>query len=396
MFSEQVLRLEPELIACRRALHADPELSFEEYRTTDYLIRELQSIQGVEVKRPAKTGAVAVLRGKKIRSAVESGKRPEILAFRADIDALPIQEETGLSFSSRNPGVMHACGHDGHTAMQLTAIRILAERSDEWGGEVRFLFQHAEEKPPGGAVELFQAGVMDGVDELYGMHLSSSFPTGSFGVRPGALTSATDRFEVWIKGSEGHSAYPEQCTDPVVTAAEVILALQTIVSRKIAAAEPAVVSVCQVAGGSVYNVIPQEVRILGATRTFSRETREKLPHMMEQIISGVCHANGADYTFDFQKGYASVMNDAILTEQSRERIARVFGKDAVLSIGPLMPGEDFSALTENCPGFFVELGARSEEKGCVVPHHNRKYLMDEDALKYGTEYIVQTVLDRLG
>ena len=387
MFSEEVLKMETSVIEWRRYLHENPELSFEETGTTEFLLSQLKDLPGVTVTRPARTGCVATLKGTDC-----AGK---CIAFRADIDALPIQEETGLPFTSRNAGVMHACGHDGHTAMQLGAVKLLSEKRHLLKGEVRFLFQHAEEKPPGGAEELYKAGVMDGVDELYGLHLSSSFPTGVFGVRAGALTSATDRFEITIKGSEGHSAFPELCVDPVVTAAEVIVSLQTIVSRKIAAVEPAVISVCQINGGNVYNVIPEEVHLTGATRTFSHKTRENLPGWIEQILHGVCNAHGASYSFDFQKGYASVINDPILTGQSRDRIIHCFGDNAVLEINPLMPGEDFSALQVKCPAFFVELGAGDPEKGCNIPHHNRFYKMDEDALKYGLEYICQTVLERL-
>ena len=318
-----------------------------------------------------------------------------VLALRADIDALPIQEETGLPYASTVPGVMHACGHDGHAAMQLAAAKLLAAERTSLKGEVRFLFQHAEELPPGGAVEMLKAGVMKGVDELYGMHLSSNFPTGTFGVRPGALTSATDRFDIRVIGKGGHSAFPETCVDPIVIAGEIVGALQTLVSRRIQAVEPAVVSVCMIHAGEAYNIIPGEVAITGSTRTFSKETRERLPKLMEELARGICAAHGADCDFKFTLGYASVMNDKALTVSSRKVIEEHFGESAVLEIDPLMPGEDFSALQEDCPGFFVELGARSEEKGITFPHHNCRYLMDEDALKYGVEYLYQLVRSRL-
>ena len=235
---------------------------------------------------------------------------------------------------------------------------------------------------------------MEGVDELYGLHLSSLYPTGKFGIREGALTSATDRFEIRILGSEGHSAYPELCVDPVATAAEVILALQSVVSRKTAADDPVVISVCQVNGGTAYNVIPQEVVIAGATRTFSEATRSRIVEWMEQVTKGVCAAHGASYTFDFRKGYASVVNDKALTRQAAGLIRDTFGEDAAFDIGLLMPGEDFSAL-QTCPAFFVELGAGTRE-GYSVPHHNRHYRLDEDALVFGAEYICRTVRSRLG
>ena len=191
MISEEVLALEPDIIAWRRHMHQNPELSFQEVHTTAYLTEELKKIPGLTLEFPTKTGVVAVLKG------VQPGP---VLALRADIDALPIQEETGLPYASTVSGVMHACGHDGHAAMQLAAAKLLAAERTSLRGEVRFLFQHAEELPPGGAVEMLKAGVMEGVDELYGMHLSSNFPTGTFGVRPGALTSATDRFDIRVIG----------------------------------------------------------------------------------------------------------------------------------------------------------------------------------------------------
>lgn len=387
MISKQVLDLEPQFIAWRRELHAVPELSFQEVQTTEFLLKHLRSIPGLTIEQPTKTGVVAVLRG------AHPGRT---IALRADIDALPIQEETDLPFASKTPGVMHACGHDGHAAMQLAAAQILAGEREQLHGEVRFLFQHAEELPPGGAVEMVKAGVMEGVSEVYGMHLSSNFPTGTFGVRAGALTSATDRFDIEVIGKGGHSAFPETCVDPVVTAAQIITALQTIVSRRVRAVEPAVVSVCMVQGGQAYNIIPGEVNLTGSTRTFDRETRRTLPQTMENIVRGICEAAGASYTFRFSQGYASVINNAALTQAARQTIQTAFGEQAVLEIEPLMPGEDFSAFQENCPGFFVELDARNEANGCTFPHHNSRYLMDEAALKYGVEYLCQLVRSRLG
>ena len=386
VFDSKVLEAMPDMIAMRRSLHQHPELSFEEFQTTDYIARILGAVPGLRIERPAKTGLIAVLKGL-------AGEGRKTL-LRADIDALPITEENDLPFRSENPGVMHACGHDGHTAMLLAAAKILAAERERLTGEVHFLFQHAEELPPGGAAELYELGIMDGIDELYGMHVSSNYPTGKFGVRAGALTSATDRFDVKIIGKGGHSAFPETCVDPMVIAGEVITAFQTIVSRRIRAVEPAVVSICEIHGGSAYNIIPGEVTLTGSTRTFSEETRKALPEVMEQIVRGLCDAAGATYEFSFSKGYASVINDREMTDLGQALIEKRFGKEAVLPIDPLMPGEDYSALQKNCPGFFVELGARSEEKGITAPHHNKNYLLDEDALLYGLQYWVDLVRSR--
>jgi len=386
VFLPEVLEIEGKMIAWRRHLHKKPELSFQERQTTDYILEQLGDVPGLELTTPTKTGVVATLKG------AQPGR---VIALRADIDALPIQEETDLLFASETDGVMHACGHDGHTAMQMAAAVLLSQKREQLHGEVRFLFQHAEELPPGGAEEMVKAGVIRGVSEIYGMHLSSSFPTGTFGVRSGALTSATDRFDIKIIGKGGHSAFPETCIDPVVTAAQTIVALQTVVARKIKAIEPAVISVCMLQAGQAYNIIPGEVSLTGSTRTFDRKTREELPSTLEQIVKGICESAGAMYEFQFTRGYASVTNDQVLTDNGRQLIQRTFGKPAVLEIDPLMPGEDFSAFLDFCPGFFVELGARNEKEGCIVPHHNSKYLMDEAALRYGAEYLYELVQDRL-
>lgn len=386
MISREVQAILPQCIAWRRHLHAHPELSFEEKETTAFLIHELKQIPGLSLKTPTDTGVVAILKG---------GHPGKTIAIRGDIDALPIQEKTDVPFASQNPGVMHACGHDGHTAMLLAAVKLLSEKREEMHGEVRFIFQHAEELPPGGAQQMQEKGVGQGVQEFYGYHLSTNFPTGTFGIRPGALTSATDRFDIVIRGKGGHGAFPETCVDPVVIAAQVILALQTIVSRRIQAVEPAVVSVCMVEGGQAYNIIPGEVKLTGSTRTFDPDTRSALPGMIERIVRGCCDTAGADYDFAFTLGYASVLNDPKLTLSSRQVIEKTFGKEAALDISPLMPGEDFSAFLQDAPGFFVELGARNEQTGCDMPHHNALYKMDEDALAYGIEYLYRLVLSRL-
>ncbi|MGN0709379.1 MAG: M20 family metallopeptidase [Anaerovoracaceae bacterium] len=390
-FEDEVKAGITEMISWRRSLHEMPELSFEDVQTTEFIIKTLEEIPGIEIKRPAKTGALAVLKG-----TAQGKGRAGVILLRSDIDALPIEEENDLPFKSKKRGVMHACGHDGHTAMMLEAAKILAAHRDSFAGEVRFLFQHAEELPPGGAAELAGAGIMEGVDELYGMHLSTSFPTGTFGVRAGALTSATDKFTIRVKGRGGHSAFPEMTVDPIVTAAQIVTALQTVVSRNIKAVEPAVLSICEIHAGDAYNIIPDEVELTGSTRTFSEETRDAVPERIRQISEGICAAAGAECECEFSRGYASVINDKKLTSECRDLIARDFGEKAALDIDPIMPGEDFSALQKDCPGFFVELGARSEEKGITAPHHNGRYLMDEDALPYGLQYWVDLVINRLG
>lgn len=385
--SEEVKAIEKEMIGWRRHLHRHPELSFQEAETGRFIEETVRSFgDEIEIQRPAGDSVMAVVRGK------NPGRT---IAFRADIDALPIKEENDLPFVSESSGVMHACGHDAHTAILLATVKLTYDMRERLNGEVRFFFQHAEELPPGGAAEMVAAGVMEGVEEIYGLHVSSNYDTCTFGIRSGALTSATDRFEITVVGKGGHSAFPETCVDPIVAGAQIITALQTIVSRQTAAVEPAVVSVCMVTSGQAYNIIPGDMQITGSTRTFSRETRAALPGKMERLVRGITSACGADYRFEFIKGYSSVINDEMLTQNVERLLSEQFGKEKVQQIDPLMPGEDFSAFSEICPGCFIELGTKNPEKHCDAPHHNKNYRLDEDAMVYGVEYFLRLIEDRL-
>lgn len=373
---DEIQRIAPQIIEWRRYFHQHAELSFEEYETTAFIIRQLEAFGGIEISRPAKTGVVAKIIGEK------PGKT---IALRADIDALPMKEINALSYVSKNEEAMHSCGHDGHAAILLGIVKLFSTKKAEMAGTLVCIFQHAEELPPGGAVEMVKAGVMEGVDEIYGLHLSSSFPTGSFGVRAGALTSATDRFDITVIGKGGHSSMPESCVDPIVAGAQIITALQTIVSRNIKAMEPAVLSVCKVQSGHAYNITPGEMTITGSVRTFSKELRNTIPELIETITKGITQSFGAEYRFRYELGYSSVINDQELTETAKRVIQDWFGKDNLLMIDPVMPGEDFSAFTDEtgCPGCFIEIGAADSEKGTDKPHHNPAYLMDEEGLFYG-------------
>lgn len=387
LLSEQVLAIEKEMIGWRRHIHQNPELSFYEAETSRFIEDTLKSFGGsIGITRPTPTSVMAVVRGK---------KPGRVIALRADIDALPIKEENGLAYASKNQGVMHACGHDGHAAVLMASVKLASLMADQLSGEVRFLFQHAEELPPGGAAEMVKAGVMEGVEEVYGLHVSSNYDTCTFGLRSGALTSATDRFEITVIGKGGHSAFPETCVDPIVIGAQIITSLQTIVSRQVQAIEPAVLSVCMAEAGQAYNIIPGTMQITGSTRTFSPKTREDMAVRIERIVKGVTSSYGADYAFEFIKGYSSVINDEELTKNAERILTSQFGKERVARIDPLMPGEDFSAFSELCPGCFIELGTKNPVKHCDQPHHNCNYQMDEDALAYGVEYFIRLIQDRL-
>ncbi len=388
-FEPAVSALEPKLIEWRRHLHAHPEVSFEETETTAYIAGVLNEMGVDAIDRPTKTGLVAHIYGTKPGT-------PAVVGVRADIDALPMPEHNDLPYRSTVENVMHACGHDGHTAMLLGLARLLQDAKDSFCGEARLIFQHAEELPPGGAIELLRAGAVDGVDAMLGLHLSSNFDTGVFGVKSGVLTANVDRFDVTVVGKGGHCAFPEQCNDPVLAAGEIVLALQSVVSRRVAANEPAVVSVCEIHGGTAYNIIPNEVKLTASVRSFGDGTRKLIERDAEKICESVAAAHGCTADFVWESGYPSVINDARMTALASERIRSRFGADRLLTIGCIMPGEDYSYFLDGRPGFFVELGTRNAAKQTDRPHHNPNYRMDEDALKAGLQYefdMVQLLLN---
>ena len=376
--------LERQAIAWRRHLHAHPELSFEEHETTRYIEQALAEIGGLEVDRPTESGVVARL----------YGARPgKTLALRADIDALPITEETGLEFSSTRPGAMHACGHDGHTAMLLAAAKVLVGRRDELAGEVRFLFQPAEEVPPGGARAFVEAGVMDGVDLIVGAHLFSTVEVGKIAAPVGPMTAAADIWDAEVQGKGGHAAMPHQAVDPIVVASEVVLAFQQLVSRSVDPIKSAVVSVTRFEGGTAHNVIPEAVKLAGTVRTFDPEVRTTMRAGMERVLRGVTDAHGAGYSFEYVEGYDPVINDAEAAELVRAAAVAELGEDVLVEQPPIMGGEDFSAYLSRAPGVFFVVGAG--EKGWT-PHHHPRFTIDENAFRNGIAVFVRTALDYLG
>ncbi|HET9683157.1 MAG TPA: amidohydrolase [Gemmatimonadaceae bacterium] len=376
------------VVAWRRKLHQEPELSFHETRTAAFIAETLAGFGGLEISRPTATSVVARLVG-------TSGG--PVLAMRADIDALPIHEANEHGFVSTSPGVMHACGHDGHTAMLLGAARVLASRrGGELRGEVRFIFQHAEELPPGGAAELVAAGVMKDVDLVIGAHLWLPLPFGQVGVKAGALMASPDTFRIVIEGAGGHAAMPQLTVDSVAIAAQVVTNLQHVVSRAVDPLASAVVSVTRIAGGTAANVIPGSVELEGTVRTFDPALRERIPQLMERIIAGVTSAHGARYRWTYERGYHPVLNDEQATDLLRRSVVRALGAAALTEAVPTMGGEDFSAYQQRAPGAFFFIGARNEERGIVHPHHHERFDLDERALDYGTRIFVAAAEEYLG
>lgn len=374
------------VIGWRRRLHQEPELSFHEERTAQFVYDTLCGFEGFEVSRPTATSVMARLRG---------AHPGPVLAMRADMDALPIQERNTHDFISRNPGVMHACGHDGHTAMLLGAAQVLSGMRHELHGEARFFFQHAEELHPGGAEEMVNAGVMDGVDAVIGAHLWSPMDVGKVGVGIGAMMAAPDTFTIVVKGKGGHAAIPQQTVDSIAVAAQVVTNLQHIVARTVDPIDNAVVSVTQFHAGTTFNVIPETAELAGTVRTFDAALRDRMPELLERIVKGVTQAHGAAYDFTYERGYRPVINDVRVSERMRRIVRDTLGPETLIDFRPTMGAEDFSAYQQRAPGTFFFVGARNEARGIVQPHHHERFDIDERALDLGTRLFVAAARDFL-
>ncbi|MDM5201320.1 MULTISPECIES: M20 family metallopeptidase [Fictibacillus] len=379
--------LKDQVIEWRRHLHRNPELSFHEEQTSQFIYETLESFGNLELSRPTKNSVMAKLTGS------EKGR---VLAIRADIDALPITEENDVDFISQNSGVMHACGHDGHTAMLLGAAKILSQKKDQMKGEIRFIFQHAEEVFPGGAEEMVQAGVMDGVDAVIGTHLWSPLEVGKIGIVYGPMMAAPDTFFLTVTGKGGHAALPHQTIDSIAVASQVVTNLQHIVSRNIDPLGQLVISVTKFTGGTTHNVIPGSVELCGTVRSFDPEIRDQAPLLMERVIKGITEAHGAAYEFKYEKGYRAVINEDNVTRLLQETAEELYGGESVEQMKPTMVGEDFSAFLQQTDGCFFFTGARNEEKGITYPHHHARFTIDEDALERGVAMFVRTAEKMLG
>ncbi|MGG4440099.1 M20 family metallopeptidase [Brevibacillus fortis] len=377
--NKAVEEIKDQVIAWRRYLHENPELSFHEEKTAQFVYETLLGFGNLEVSRPTKNSVMARLIGS------EPGK---VLAMRADMDALPITEENTFEFVSKNPGVMHACGHDGHTSMLLGTAKLLSGMKDQIKGEVRFFFQHAEEVFPGGAEEMVQAGVMDGVDMVIGTHLWSTMEFGTVGICPGPMMAAPDTFWITVLGKGGHAALPHQTIDSIAIAAQVVTNLQHIVSRNADPLDNLVLSVTQFVGGTTHNVIPGAVEICGTVRSFDKDLRESVPGLMERVIKGITEAHGAAYKFKYEFGYRPVINDAEVTKLMEEVVEESLGAEWVEHMRPTMGGEDFSAFQQKAPGCFFYVAAGNKEKGITYPHHHPRFTIDEAALEVGVKMFV--------
>jgi amidohydrolase len=369
----RVADLADEITAWRRDFHENPELLFDVHRTAGIVAEKLKSFGCDEVVTGlGRTGVVGVIRGR----SNNSGK---VIGLRADMDALPIEEATNVPHKSKVPGKMHACGHDGHTAMLLGAAKYLAETRN-FDGTAVVIFQPAEEGG-GGGNEMLKDGLMErfGVHEVYGMHNMPGIPVGQFAIRPGPMMAAADRFTIHIEGKGGHAARPHDCIDPVVVSAHVITALQTIASRSADPLDSVVVSVCTVKAGDAFNVIPQTAMLLGTVRTLSPEVRDLAETRIRAIVENVCAAFGAKAEVDYDRGYPVTMNDPDKTEFMADVARAVAGENAIdTTIPPLMGAEDFSYMLEQRPGAYIFLG-----NGDTAGVHHPAYDFNDEASPYG-------------
>jgi len=375
-----------DVVAWRRHLHSHPELSFQEHETAAYVEARLQEFGGFTVTRPTATSVLATLRGQ---------APGPVIALRADMDALPIEEESGVPFASERPGVMHACGHDGHTAILLGVARVLGERPELVRGELRFIFQHAEELFPGGAQELVDQGVLDGVDEVIGLHLQSPEESGTLQLRAGPMMAAPDAFEIKLVGRGGHAAMPQLSVDPIAIGAELVSSLQQLVSRTVDPLEPLVLSVTRFHAGTAFNIIPESAELAGTVRSFDPDLRARMPELMERVIQGVTAAHGASYEFQYHFGYRALVNDEAVTETLRAAFVDTFGEDIVVTSPRHMGGEDFSAYLAAKPGTFFYVGAKPPGVESAYPHHHPRFAIDEAALETGVAAFL-TAVEALG
>ncbi len=378
---ELILQAEPDLIAFRRELHAHPELPWEEFETTKRIARELDKL-GIEYRLTEPTGVIA---------EIEGGKPGKTVALRGDIDALPILELSDIPYKSQHEGKMHACGHDTHTAMLLTAARVLNEIKADLPGTVRFIFQPAEEIAEGAKAMVAQ-GAMENVDNVFGMHIWTVMPAGKISCEAGPRMASADIVKIHFKGKGGHGSLPNQCVDAAVVASSFVMNVQAAVSRETHPLDAAVVSIGKMEVGTRFNVIAENAYLEGTVRTFSLEDRDRIRDAIHRFAEQTAAMYGATATIDYHYGTLPVINDEKSSALAMEVITQQFGYDAIMADRPTTGGEDFSFYTEKAPGCFVFLGTANPEADSEWAHHHGRFNVDETTLKQGAELYAQYAL----
>ncbi|MGI6666044.1 MAG: M20 metallopeptidase family protein [Bacillota bacterium] len=396
---EAAKTIENQIIAWRREIHRHPEIGLETTRTAALVSSALKEM-GIEVREGVGGhGVVGLLRGEGSPGQEDSGGRARTIALRADMDALPVQEETGHPYASEVPGLMHACGHDGHVAMLLGAAKILSGMRNSLKGNVKFIFQPGEEGPGGARPMIDDRALEDPRPQaIVGAHLGSLWNVahGKVGFRAGPLMAATDRFDVLVQGMGGHGAAPHTSVDPVVVASHIVVALQTIVSREINPTEPAVVTVGVIEAGSANNIIPDKCVMKGTVRYMNKDLGPFVSRRIKEIAESMASGMRAEATVQYHFGYPPLVNDAEITERVKMSAAKVVGAENIVVAGQTMGAEDMSYYLDKVPGTFFAIGSSSEAKGIVYPNHHPKFDIDEDVLHLGSAIFVQACLDFLG
>jgi amidohydrolase len=389
MLEKVMNRLEalyPQMVSRRRYLHQHPELSFQEVQTAAFIADQLKRL-GIHVRTE--------VGGRGVVGVIEGGLPGKTVALRADFDALPIQDEKDVPYRSTVPGVMHACGHDAHTSALLAVAEALMDIREQLKGRVVLIHQFAEELAPGGAKPMIEDGCLDGVDVIFGTHIWSTFPFGTIHARSGAIMAAADQFEIIIEGKGAHGAEPHRSVDAVVTGAQLVMNLQTIVSRRIDPLKQAVVTVGSFHAGKADNVIANEARIAGTVRTFEPEVQDRIIQGMETIANATCEGAGARCRFNYVKGYPAVINHQRETEWLMKQAENVVGEGNVYEMAPLMAAEDFAYYLQKVPGVFFFTGAGNPNVNAVFPHHHPRFDIDERAMLTAAKMLSRAAIQYL-
>jgi amidohydrolase len=374
-----------EIISLRRELHKIPELAFQEFKTSALISEKLKKFNVDTKKNIAGTGIMGIVKGRN-----EHGKT---IMIRADIDALPIQEANKIDYASKHKGVMHACGHDGHIAIALTTAKILSRNMKELNGNVKFLFQPAEEGP-GGAMDMIKEGILESpkVNALISLHIWNYIPAGKIGIRPGPLMASINTFRITIKGKSAHGAMPQDGIDAIVASSNVINTLQTVVSREVSPFEPCVLTIGKIAGGTASNIIADKVEMEGTFRTLNQKLNKNFPKNLEKIIRGVTSSTNAGYELGFDFVYPVLVNDSKMTSLVEEAAKDAVGEKNILVPEQSMGGDDVAVILQKVPGCHFFLGSSNQQKGLNSPLHNPNFNFDEDCMLIGVEVFIRAIL----
>ncbi len=374
-----------QLVEWRRYLHTHPELSWEEVQTTLYIEKELVKLKISEIEKPLKTGLVATLRN----------GNGNVVALRADIDALPILEQNSCEYRSKTEGVMHACGHDVHTTCLLGAAKYLLENQSKWSGTIKLIFQPSEEKQPSGAEAMIKAGVLKGVKSIIGLHVTPELEVGKLGFRKGQFMASADEIYITVIGKGGHGASPHLCIDPIVLSANIILAMQQLVSRYADPKMPTVLTFGDIQGHGATNIIPEKVELKGTLRTFDEKWRKEIQQKIKEVAQGIARSFGGDCIVDIPLGVPFVYNDEMLTQSIMTKAEDIVGKENVVEMPLRMGAEDFSFYGHQCTASFFRLGTGNVSKGIIATVHNPKFDIDEEALIIGSAAMAEFGIEML-